>query len=520
MPELITKSLLERSADPGRTPVDVLLVDDNPVKLMALETALAPLGENIVRAFSGREALRHLLTRDFATIILDVNMPELDGFETAQMIRARARSAATPIIFVSAVNIDEADASKGYALGAVDYICAPLSPEVLRAKVGVFVELHRKNEESRLQALRLQERSRELERSQRELRLSERMASIGTLCAGLGHDMGNLLLPISVWIDSVDSDRLPPDLQEGVHSLRACIQYLRKLASGLRLVSLDPAQAAGEERTALAAWAHEVGPILRNAVPRGVTLEIDIPEDCPTAQIAAHRLAQIAFNLVQNSGEALRSRTGGMVRLWARHDPGAAGVRIGVTDNGPGMTPDVMTRCLDPFFTTKSRGISTGLGLSLVQGILQNAGATLDISSSPEAGATFSFLLPCADPGPAIVPDVLVEVDDPRIRSLASSLARASGCRVVNEMSSDHPRPAVWITDSAEKFEKLNDLFAGRWDRMTCLLADGSGAEGPAAATPLTGSNGLGANLRRFAHRLASAGARVESAPEPNVGAV
>lgn len=520
MPELITKSLLERSIDPGRTPVDVLLVDDNPVKLMALETALAPLGENIVRAFSGREALRHLLTRDFATIILDVNMPELDGFETAQMIRARARSAATPIIFVSAVNIDEADASKGYSLGAVDYICAPLSPEVLRAKVGVFVELHRKNEESRLQAMRLQERSRELERSQRDLRLSERMASIGTLCAGLGHDMGNLLLPISVWIDSVDPDRLPPDLQEGVQSLRACIQYLRKLASGLRLVSLDPAQSAGEEKTALPAWAHEVGPILRNAVPRGVTLEIDVPDDCPAALIAAHRLAQIAFNLVQNSGEALRDRTGGMVRLWAMHDRAAAGVRVGVTDNGPGMSPDVLARCLDPFFTTKSRGISTGLGLSLVQGILQSAGATLEISSSPEEGATFSFLLPCAEPRATIVPDVLIEVADPRIRSLASSLARASGCRVVGELGDDHPRPAVWITDNSDALDKANERFAGRSDRLACLLTNGSEAGRLTAATPLTGSNGLGARLRRFVHQLAAESARREASSDPDVGAV
>lgn len=520
MPELITKSLLERSVNPDRTPVDVLLVDDNPVKLMALETALAPLGENIVRAFSGREALRHLLTRDFATIILDVNMPELDGFETAQMIRARARSAATPIIFVSAVNIDEADASKGYALGAVDYICAPLSPEVLRAKVGVFVELHRKNEESRLQALRLQERSRELERSQRELRLSERMASIGTLCAGLGHDMGNLLLPISVWIDSVESERLPQDLQEGVQSLRACIQYLRKLASGLRLVSLDPAQASGEERTALHAWALEVGPILRNAVPRGVTLEIDVPEECPAALIAAHRLAQIAFNLVQNSGEALRDRSGGIVRLWAQHDRAAAGVRIGVTDNGPGMTPDVLARCMDPFFTTKSRGISTGLGLSLVQGILQSAGATLDITSSPDDGATFSFLLPCAEAGATIVPDVFIEVADPRIRSLATSLVRASGCRVVSELEVDHPRPAVWITDLADAVDKAGAQFAGRSDRMVCLVSDGFSADRVSDTTPLTGSNGLGSRLRRFVQQLASDPARREHAPEPNVGAV
>src|SRR5690606_40971797 len=109
-------------------------------------------------------------------------------------------------------------------------------------------------------AERLQERTRELEQSQRELRLSERMASIGTLCAGLGHDMGNLLLPVSVWIDTLRPDELPPDLQEGVRSLSTCVQYLRKLASGLRLVSLDPSRDTGDNQVVLSAWLDEVAP--------------------------------------------------------------------------------------------------------------------------------------------------------------------------------------------------------------------------------------------------------------------
>src|SRR5690606_15531309 len=109
-------------------PVDILVVDDNPGKLLAIETALAPLGQNLVTATSGREALGILLERDFATIILDVSMPDVDGFETARFIRERPRSAHTPIIFVSAVNMDEIDARRGYSLGAVDYIFAPIAP--------------------------------------------------------------------------------------------------------------------------------------------------------------------------------------------------------------------------------------------------------------------------------------------------------------------------------------------------------------------------------------------------------
>src|SRR5687768_12729992 len=126
--------------------VNILIVDDKPDKLLALEAVLEELGQNIVRAYSGREALRALLNDDFAVILLDVNMPEMDGFETAQLIRQRKSSEHTPIIFVTAFG-DELHAIEGYSLGAVDFILSPVIPEILRTKVGVFVELYRKTAE-------------------------------------------------------------------------------------------------------------------------------------------------------------------------------------------------------------------------------------------------------------------------------------------------------------------------------------------------------------------------------------
>src|SRR5689334_21956063 len=218
----------------GQCPVDILIVDDNPAKLLALETALAPLEQNVLRATSGRDALRQLLGRSFATVILDVNMPDMDGFETAQLIRGRPASASTPIIFVSAINLAETDALRGYALGAVDYIVAPIVPEILRAKVSVFVELHRRTEDARRHAREVEERTRELELSQQQLRLAERMAALGTLSAGVGHDMGNLLLPIQAQLESLDVGSLPPDAQEAMRSIGVCVGHLRRLANGLR----------------------------------------------------------------------------------------------------------------------------------------------------------------------------------------------------------------------------------------------------------------------------------------------
>jgi signal transduction histidine kinase/DNA-binding response OmpR family regulator len=144
-------------------PPDILLVDDRAEQRLALATLLSELEANVVEAGSGREALRLLLQRDFAVILLDVNMPDLDGFETAALIRARPSSAHTPIIFVTAYG-DDAFALRGYSLGAVDYIMTPIDPQVLKTKVTVFVELFRKNEQLKRQAASLESYSARLQR--------------------------------------------------------------------------------------------------------------------------------------------------------------------------------------------------------------------------------------------------------------------------------------------------------------------------------------------------------------------
>src|SRR3954447_10721181 len=143
--------------------VNILLVDDKADRILALEAVLESLGQNIVRAFSGREALRALLQQEFAVILLDVNMPGMDGFETASLIRQRKATQHTPIIFVTASNDDE-HLTRGYSLGAVDYIQAPFSPDVLKAKVCVFVDLAIKSEQVMRQAASLRRRATQLQK--------------------------------------------------------------------------------------------------------------------------------------------------------------------------------------------------------------------------------------------------------------------------------------------------------------------------------------------------------------------
>ena len=151
------------------SPVDILIVDDNTNNLLALEAILANINGRFVKASSGSEALKCLLSQDFALIILDIQMPDMDGFETAAMIRGRERSRRIPIIFLTAFNRSDTQVHKGYALGAVDFLFKPIFPEVLRSKANVFVDLFRKTEEVRKQA----ELLREIEKNEHERRLSE-----------------------------------------------------------------------------------------------------------------------------------------------------------------------------------------------------------------------------------------------------------------------------------------------------------------------------------------------------------
>src|SRR5689334_20701060 len=159
--------------------VNILVVDDQPAKLLSYEAMLAELGENLIKANSGREALEHLLREDITIVLMDVSMPELDGFELAEIIRQHPRYQKTAIIFVSAVQTTDLDRLKGYDSGAVDYVSVPVIPQLLRAKVRVFADLYRKTREAEalnrdLEA-RVAERTQELERAaQAQLELTDR----------------------------------------------------------------------------------------------------------------------------------------------------------------------------------------------------------------------------------------------------------------------------------------------------------------------------------------------------------
>lgn len=275
---------------------------------------------------------------------------------------------------------------------------------------------------------RVEERTRELRETHERLRMSERMAMMGSLSAGLGHDMGNLLLPVRVRLESLAQQPLSEQAREDVEAIRISAEYLRRLANGLRLLALDPERAPPGEATDLDAWWADARGVLKSALARGMTLEADF--DAPDAHVAISRaaLTQIVFNLVQNASDAMSERGHGLVTISARRS--GSSLLLSVTDNGPGMTPEVRERCMEPYFSTKTRGISTGLGLVLVYGLMREARGEVDIKSAAGHGTTITLRLqlttPLDKPADANAPRrrAVVDVKDARIRSFISGELR------------------------------------------------------------------------------------------------
>jgi signal transduction histidine kinase len=237
------------------------------------------------------------------------------------------------------------------------------------------------------------ERTDALEKATERLRISERMASLGTLAAGLGHDLGNLLLPLEIRVQLLKDGNLSPELSDHVTGIESCLQYLERLSSGLRQLATDPRDAPSTEPTEIGEWWAEVDILLKNVLPRGVTFEADFPRPECWVAIGRVSLTQAVLNLVQNAADALSERGIGHVRVGVDDDPRAGLVTVRVSDDGPGMTEDVARRCMEPYFTTKSRGLSTGLGLALAGALVAAAGGRVEIDSTVGVGTTVRLVL-------------------------------------------------------------------------------------------------------------------------------
>lgn len=334
-----------------------------------------------------------------------------------------------------------------------------------------------------------------------QLRQADRLMTIGTLAAGLGHDLNNIVFPARCRLDALDARRLPDDVREQIHSLRHLLAYLQQLSEGLRLLALDPADAeARPASTDLAAWWGRVGGLLRWGVRKRGELTADIPEGLPPIALAEHRLTQAVLNLIVNAGEAIGER--GRVVLAARLTPCGRMVRLSVRDDGAGMSEDVRRRAIEPFFTTKPRGLGTGLGLSIVRGIVNGARGTMQIDSAPGRGTTVTLAIPVAGaPAPAPAgatnglrgplccgaasphPCAAVTLSDPRLASLVVAFIESSGLSAASSApgesgAADRDEPpggaCLWVTEPTADSCAVAPRFAlGDPRRRIVLLGPG-----------------------------------------------
>ncbi|MFZ2004804.1 MAG: response regulator [Stellaceae bacterium] len=403
--------------------VNILLVDDQPAKLLSYEAILSELGENLVMASSAREALEHLLKTEVAVVLIDVCMPEFDGFELAAMIREHPRFQMLSIIFVSAVQVTDLDLLRGYQCGAVDYVAVPVAPELLRSKVRVFCELFRKTRqletlnaelerrvEERTAELaqtnadlerRVEERTREREAALAQVHEMQKVESLGQLTGGVAHDFNNLLMAVLgnlclVSKYTTDNPKITRLVDGAIRAAERGANLTKRMLAFARRQELKP------EIVDVPKLVGGMVEMLRHLLGPEIEIITEFRRERLTTQVDPNQLELALLNLALNARDAMPD--GGKLVIAARPEsigasdvPGlAAGdyLCISERDTGAGMDEATLARAAEPFFTTKGAGTGTGLGLSMVDGLVAQSGGAMRIKSQLGAGTTIELWLP------------------------------------------------------------------------------------------------------------------------------
>jgi len=510
-------------------PVNILLVDDQQAKLLSHEAILAEMGENLLKAVSARQAFEFLLKHEIALVLIDVCMPDLDGFELAAMIREHPRYQATAIIFVSAVMMTYPDQLRGYQLGGVDYVPVPVVPELLRAKVKVFVDLYRKTRQleqfnadlerrvaertAELQRfndqleLRIEERTRERESALAQLFEAQKMDTIGQLTGGVAHDFNNLLMAVLGSLNLLEK-RLPEDPRSHKLLQNALQGAQRGAALTQRLLAFSRRQELKPEAVEIPGLVKGMKELLERALGRGVDLQTQFEGGLPPVLVDANQLELALLNVALNARDAMPAGGTLTIATAGRSDipqgrhltlPPGDHVCIRITDTGVGMDAVTLAKATEPFFTTKGPGKGTGLGLSMVDGLAAQSGGKLYINSSPNVGTTLELWLPIAnsagtastvtvqsaEPPPHVASCKVLVVDDDVLvmtgtsamiedlghtpieaHSAAEALAKLASGLEVDVVMTDHAMPGMTGLQLAER---IQEKYAG----LPVILATG-----------------------------------------------
>jgi signal transduction histidine kinase len=392
----------------------ILIVDDKQSNLLALQQVLRGLEEamEIITATTGDEALRASLNHDFALAILDVQMPVMDGYELATLLRSDARIRHVPIIFLSAVYFDDPYVFKGYSSGAVDFITKPFNPEILRSKVRVFLELDAsKTEVIRQNATladlvaRLEQQIQAREKAEQELFKIRMLEAIGTLAGGIAHDFNNMLTVIA---GRIELAQIQADDNEPVHALLddALKAIFRATDLTSKFITISGSGTPLKKSVSLK-------PMLRESVAialTGAKLKVDFAfqEDLWNIYADPRQMHQVIYVLVTNAREAMAENSGNLsvqAVNWDQTNENKVAdpalkqeryVKVSIADQGPGIAEQNLTKIFDPYFSTKRRGSikGMGLGLTLAHSIITKHGGAIRVESPPGGGARFHLYLP------------------------------------------------------------------------------------------------------------------------------
>ena len=420
--------------------VNVLLVDDQPARLLTYETILSELGQNLVKAGSGLEALERLMKDEFAVVLLDVNMPDMDGFETATLIHQHPRFERTPIIFVTGVHVSELDRLKGYKVGAVDYVSIPVVPEILRGKVAVLIELFTKRRElqelnrnlaranqrlaeanTTLQAEKTRELetlNRVLQRANQELEAANRLLQTeiaerarieralkeadrhkDEFLAMLAHELRNPLAPIHNAVQLMHRRSFTdPQLAWSRDVIGRQLAHLTRLVDDLLDVSritrgkINLNKEVIELETLMTRTVETVQPLIDE---RGHTLTVDVPKGMLAVLGDPTRLVQAIGNVLSNA--AKYTERGGRITLAAVESDTELVIRV--RDNGIGIPADLMPMIFNLFTqldrTSGPAQSGLGIGLALVQRLVEMHGGSVTARSEGLGhGSEFVIRLP------------------------------------------------------------------------------------------------------------------------------
>jgi signal transduction histidine kinase len=369
---------------------NILIVDDDPRNLLALQAELENVGCNLTTASSGREALRHLLNSSFALILLDVRMPDMSGFEIAQLMRKHPRWGRTPIIFLTAFEGDQETVVESYAFGGVDYIVKPIDPRLLRAKVQVFIELHQKTEEvrreteRRIRAEELAGLAEELSRSNAEL---EQFACIAS------HDLQEPLRMITSYAGLLTreyQDKLDDRGRTYLEFVREGAVRMKRMVDGLLSYARIGHHGRPFEPVDCADAVTDVLASMRVAMDE-TTAKVIVD---PLPQVMGDRieLTRVFQNLLSN---ALKFKSDRPPEVRISAERRGAEWRFTVADNGIGIDPKHSDRIFAVFQRLHPSDVyqGTGIGLSECKKIVERHGGRIWVDSRPNEGSQFCFTL-------------------------------------------------------------------------------------------------------------------------------